>query len=153
MSEKPHPRRLSHQERRSLNIAQFLIRRKQIVGSPLFSIVEKKTMRKLIISAAAIGLATTHAAAQQLNLRSFLIGKWHQELGPYVTETVLNANGTYTSITCGPPGCEGVEGGWEVRFGNQLWQSSDRALPEGTPIRVVDPDHFQNKLGVAARVR
>ncbi|SRR5258707_10889510 len=97
---------------------------------------------------------STIAVVQPLDLRSFLIGKWHQELGPFVTETVLNTDGTYTSITIGWGPWEYVQGRWEVRYGNQLWQDRcDRPLPEGTPIWVIDPDHFQNKLGIATRMR
>jgi hypothetical protein len=99
----------------------------------------------------------------QPDLRSFLIGKWQQEYGPYVTETVFTAAGTFTSITfqLGAPYRQNVQGRWEVKYGNQLWQEWDswnpstlpKPLPEGTTIEVIDSDHFRNKLGIVARIR
>jgi hypothetical protein len=119
--------------------------------------IMKSAIMSLTLSAVlTIGLTAARAPAQQLDLQSFLVGKWHQELGPYVTDTVLNGDGTYTSITIqrGTTYWEGVQGNWEIRVGNQLWQSRrDGRLPEGTPIRVIDANHFQNKLGIATRVR
>jgi hypothetical protein len=102
-----------------------------------------------------------NAPAQQPDLRSFLVGKWHQECLGYVTETVLTADGTFTSITEGGPYRQDVRGRWEVRHGNQLWQEWEawnppnlpKPLPEGTTIQVIDADHFQNKLGVVTRMR
>jgi hypothetical protein len=112
----------------------------------------------LTASLVAVGLTTVRAPAQQPDLRSFLIGKWHQEFGPYVSETVLNGDGTYTSIMIqrGTPYRQDFQGRWDVRFGNQLWQESwppNGLLPEGTLVQPIDSDHFQNKLGIATRVR
>jgi hypothetical protein len=95
------------------------------------------------------------------DLRSFLIGKWHQEYLGYVCENVLAADGTFSSITVGGPFRQDVRGRWEVRDGNWLWQEWDfwnpvnipKPLPDGTMIEVIDADHFRNKLGVATRMR
>ena len=110
----------------------------------------------------AVGLTAT-STAQQPDLRSFLTGKWHQEYGPYVTETVLNAGGTFTSITVQPgtPYRLYVQGRWEIKNGNQLWQEWEnweprtlsKPLPEGSMIEPIDRDHFRNKFGVVTRMR
>jgi len=111
----------------------------------------------------AIGLTERDARAQQPDLHAFLIGKWHQEYPPYVTETVFTAGGVFTSITVqrGAPYRLYVQGRWEIRYGNQLWQEWEsweprtltKPLPEGTAIQVIDQNHIRNKLGVATRMR
>jgi len=97
-------------------------------------------------------------------VEQYLVGKWHQEYGPYVTETVLKTDFTFTSITIqrGAPYRLYVEGDWEVRGNDdQLWtqwtywepRNLKKPLPEGTMIKVIDHDHFKNKLGDVYRVR
>ncbi|HXA95831.1 MAG TPA: hypothetical protein VN323_09735 [Candidatus Dormibacteraeota bacterium] len=110
-----------------------------------------------------IGLTAAHAPAQQPDLRTFLIGKWHQEYGPYVTESVLTAGGTYTSITIQPGTAYRlyVQGRWDVRYGNQLWMEWEnwepsnlrKPLPEGTLVQPIDANHFRSKFGVVTRMR
>jgi hypothetical protein len=116
----------------------------------------------LTIALFALGLAATRTPAKT-RMEEFLTGKWHQEYGPYVTETVLNGDGTFISETIqrGAPYRLYVEGRWSVRYENQLWMEWDnwephtinKPLPEGTMFQVIDQDHFRNKLGVATRVR
>ena len=110
----------------------------------------------------AVALTATRTPAQS-RMERFLMGKWHQEYGPYITETVLNGDGTFTSETIqrGAPYRLYVEGTWCVRYENQLWMewynwephTVNRPLPEGTMVEVIDQDHFRNKLGVATRAR
>jgi hypothetical protein len=109
-----------------------------------------------------LALTATHTPAKT-RMEAFLMGKWHQEYGPYVTETVLNGDGTFISETVqqGTPYRLYVEGTWSVRYENQLWMewynwephTINKPLPEGTMFEVIDQDHFRNKLGVATRVR
>ena len=99
------------------------------------------------------------------DLRSYLSpGTWYQEtateMGTMATETVFNGDGTFTALAQvkGTPNHQGAEGRWDVRDGNILWFYYERCSPdpcpyekEGTWIKVIDHNHFQNKLGDAYR--
>ena len=111
-----------------------------------------------------LALPLLPAPAPTTRVEQYLVGKWHQEYGPYVTETVLKTDFTFTSITIqrGAPYRLYVEGDWEVRGNDdQLWtqwtywepRNLKKPLPEGTMIKVIDHDHFKNKLGDVYRVR
>jgi len=110
----------------------------------------------------AFALTAAHAPAKPQSLEEYLYGKWRQEYGPYITETVLNTNLTFTSLTVqrGAPYRLYVEGTWKVKYQNQLWMywvnwephTIKRPLPEGTTVEVIDRNHFRNKLGVVTRI-
>lgn len=111
----------------------------------------------------ALALAAAPARATPSWLEGYLShGKWHQEYGPFVTETVFKRDRTFTSITIkrGAPYKLYVEGNWYVRPGNQLWMewtnwephTINKPLPEGTMVKVIDDNHFRNKLGLVTRV-
>jgi hypothetical protein len=110
----------------------------------------------------AFALAAANTPAKPGSLEEYLYGKWHQEYGPYVTETVLNTDLTFTSVTVqkGAPYRLYVEGKWKVKYQNQLWmywvnwepRSIKKPLPEGTTVEVIDHNHFRNKLGVVTRI-
>jgi hypothetical protein len=74
-----------------------------------------------------------------------------------VTEAVCTQNHEFTAVTIqrGTPYRFYVEGTWEIRYGNQLWQHNLRWVPddlriaewEGTPIQIINADHLRNKFG------
>lgn len=86
-----------------------------------------------------------------------LVGKWRQQYGPFISETVYLANGRFTSITTGGVYRFYCEGRWEIRQGMLITYFEDWwprvRMPgwEGTPIRFLDENRFQNKLGIAYR--
>src|SRR5215468_11568837 len=107
---------------------------------------EKRLLAVLLVFATATLPAQT--SAQTYNLERLLMGKWHQEYGPYVTETVFSLRGQYhefTSVTVqrGAPYRLYVVGEWRVNNNRDLWtypkdwQPHDvRMFAEGTPINV-----------------
>lgn len=111
----------------------------------------------------AIILLAGPAPANPASLETYLVGKWHQEYGPYVTETVLTAKHTFTSITVQPgtPYRLHVEGTWEIRNEDELWlewtdwvpHNIQKPLPEGSKIEIIDQDRFRNKLGIVTRMK
>gem|GEM_PF-3729067 len=67
---------------------------------------------------------------------------------------------TTATIRRGTAYREYVEGTWEIRYGNQLWQHNLHWVPEklrmaeweGTPIQIIDGNHLRNKLGGMFRI-
>lgn len=123
----------------------------------------KRMLVALLVCAAAAILAQT--PAQSYDLERLLMGKWRQQYGPYVTVAVYTLRGSYHEFTAvtvqrGAPYRLYVVGEWRVNNNRDLWtypkrwEPSDvRMFAEGTPIQVIDYNHFRNKLGDVYRVR
>lgn len=115
----------------------------------------------IIFIAAASG---TNVRGQQYNLDSLLVGKWHQEYGALITETLFSGGRPHEFIALtvqrGTSYRFCVQGEWEIRSGNQLWQHNLRWIPdnvrvpewEGAVIEVVDANHLRNKAGDVFRI-
>jgi len=115
-----------------------------------------------LVCLAIVVPANVVPAPAQVDLNRFLVGKWHQEVGAMVAETVFTAGHAFTSLawTRGTPYRTGASGRWEIKYGDQLWQYNDECSPdpcavksEGTKIEVIDDDRIRNKFGVAYRMR
>lgn len=111
----------------------------------------------------AIILLAAPTPANPPSLETYIVGKWHQEYSPYVTESVFTAKHTFTSITVqqGTPYRLYVTGVWEIRNDDELWMEwTDwvphdvaKPLPEGSKIEIIDQDHLRNKIGIATRMK
>ena len=123
-----------------------------------------KLSKRITFAALLIGVAAivAQARAQPTDLKKLLVGKWHQEYGPYVTETEFLRNGIFNSITIqkGAPYRLYVQGEWEVHDNRDLWtypkrwEPSDvRMFAEGSRIEVINENHIRNKLGDVYRVK
>lgn len=118
------------------------------------------TALAVLLTTAAFGAARAHAQ-QREDLETLLVGKWYQQSGSYVVETVLNANGEFTAVGYQPgtPYRQYVVGRWWLQNG-QLWteweqwepHSIEKPLPEGTPVYFIDRNHFRNKFGLVTRM-
>jgi hypothetical protein len=121
----------------------------------------KKTIFMLLaVLVITLAIGAARSLADDVDLKSFLVGKWHQEVGDFVGDTVFNSDGTFTSLASkkGTSYHEGVKGHWQIRNENELWQHNEDCSPndcaaewDGTWIKVIDNDHIQNKLGDAYR--
>ena len=108
-------------------------------------------------------------ALSDAEIAQLLPGKWRQQFGAAITEVVYLSNGQFTSLTG-----DGITqfysaGRWAVKYGAvyayfEDWQP--RCTPnldgtctpirmpawEATPVRFLDYNRMQNKLGIAYRV-
>ena len=99
-----------------------------------------------------------------------MVGKWRQQLGPAVTETVYLPSGRFTSITRDQFTSFYSEGRWEVRnemviaYFTNWWprqmrnvdgSTTEIRMPEweSTWVRFLDNNRVENKLGIAYRVQ
>ncbi len=99
-----------------------------------------------------------------------LVGKWQQQYGTCISESVFTADGRFTSITRDQFRSFYSEGRWEIKDGvliSHFVDWSPRSMPnvdgsttpiwmpewESTWIRFLDYDRLQNKVGIAYRVR
>lgn len=121
--------------------------------------------RAICVTLVLVGVASVgEVQSQQYNLDTLLVGKWHQQYGALVTETLFSGGNPHEFISltvqAGTSYRFCVQGQWEIRNGSQLWQHNLRWIPdnirvpewEGTPIQVIDANHLRNKLGVFARI-
>jgi hypothetical protein len=101
------------------------------------------------IALAAAG-GVTNVRAQQYSLDGVLIGKWHQEYGPYVSETVFTAGHEFMTVTIqrGAPYRLYIQGRWEVRYGNQLWQHNLHWVPDNIRVAEWEGTQFRSSTRI-----
>jgi hypothetical protein len=105
----------------------------------------ERTMKSMIAIRSAAGLVLLTAvfcgffqnsavAQTEYSPERLLVGKWRQQYGPYVTESVFTANGRFTSVTYDQFTRFDSWGRWEVKNGllvsyfEDWWPKFDRFL-------------------------
>jgi len=111
----------------------------------------------------SVVVCAAQVRAQQYDLDKLLVGKWRQVVGPFVNTTIFTAKHTYIveSVQRGTPYRLYVEGTWEIRNNNQLWQKAGRRIPEATRLpewqatvlQIIDANHLKNNQGDVYRVQ
>ncbi len=109
----------------------------------------------------AVALLSAPAPAKPRLTPQYLFGLWRQTYGPFVTQTQLNTDFVFRSITVRPGTSYRLQvtGTWKLE-GNMFWMTwvewyphtMPKPLPEGTAVEVIDDNHFRNKLGIVTRV-